>query len=858
MNDHEPIGRLPYPLHNGYIHNWLSAGPVALLVPDLQPFTTPDGATSKLRIVEHYYEADAGVPNTPAEGHEGWRYRICDDDHLLDFSVFHHNCHYLRSWAYAELHSPSNQTATFTLTTNGPADVWLNGAHVHRHAHFHHQQPHSVGFEGVLHAGLNTVLVRVEEVAIRECPYAMALHMTGEFSDDAVRIPSTVQPLDRRTAFERFFAEAVLDRDVFIHDQPIILRWPTHVAAKMDVTIRLQRPDGRIYSESQRRAGGGARLELGQALQFPEGDYRVVLMPSLKEYYEGNMRVQRELPLSLVRNRYSTQPYATQAERAQEALIDAAQRDDGIFNDIARMALGLWHNVDEARLLGQISSIASRADCSDFYLCGLLGALYRFGEDARFPSAVRDALARCILGFRYSAQEPGSDAMNNTTENHRILFHTCEVLAGQLFPEQTFSNNGQTGQWHKQNGERLAFEWLRQKAAGGFVEWDSNCYFEEDALALTHLADLAEDDALADLATVLLDKMFFSMAVNSFKGVFGSTHGRAYTQHLLGGQREATAGMARILFGMGVFNNSVRGSVALACSNYALPPVIANIAAHQPEALCSRERVVGSVQAFNESGRMHGPEVTKVTFKTPDYMLCSAQDYHPGKRGYQQHIWQATLGPEAVVFVTHPPCTNKENSRRPNFWHGNYTLPRVAQYNDALIAVHELENDDWLGFTHAYFPLYAFDQHDLAHGNDGALRWAFGRKGGGYVALCALRGFELVRRGNSAGRELRSQGARNVWLCQMGRAAQDGAFDDFKARVLASAIAFDEADLSVTWRTVRGDELRFGWRGEFLRNGEVEPTSGFKHYDNPYCVAELNAPSMDIRLGEDLVRLSFG
>ena len=106
-------------------------------------------------------------------------------------------------------------------------------------------------------------------------------------------------------------------------------------------------------------------------------------------------------------------------------------------------------------------------------------------------------------------------------------------------------------------------------------------------------------------------------------------------------------------------------------------------------------------------------EVNKVTYKTPDYMLCSAQDYHPGEKGVQQHIWQATLGPDAVVFVTHPPCLSEENSHRPGFWHGNVVLPRVAQWKDVLIAVHKLPEDDWLGFTHAYFPAWAFDEHVL-------------------------------------------------------------------------------------------------------------------------------------------------
>ena len=231
-----------------------------------------------------------------------------------------------------------------------------------------------------------------------------------------------------------------------------------------------------------------------------------------------------------------------------------------------------------------------------------------------------------------------------TTENHSILFHTCEVLAGQLFPEQVFANNGQTGEWHRETGERRALEWLRDRAANGFKEWDSNCYFEEDTLALSHLASLAEDDDVAEMATVVLDKMLFTMAVNSYRGVFGSTHGRTYTPFIKSGYNEATSGISRLLWGMGVFNSHVLGTVSLACSDYELPPLIAEIAADLPEEMWSRERHVGELALWRNSGS-HGVEVNKVTYKTPDTMLCSAQDWHPGEKGYQQHIWQATLGP---------------------------------------------------------------------------------------------------------------------------------------------------------------------------------------------------------------------
>jgi hypothetical protein len=289
--------------------------------------------------------------------------------------------------------------------------------------------------------------------------------------------------------------------------------------------------------------------------------------------------------------------------------------------------------------------------------------------------------------------------------------------------------------------------------------------------------------------------------------------------------------------------------------DYGLPIILGDIAADLPEEMWNRERHAGQLEEWCD--RATGDwEVNKVTYKTPDYMLCSAQDYSPGESGYQQHIWQATLGPDAVVFVTHPPCLSEEGSHRPNFWHGNVVLPRVAQRKDALIAIHKMPDDDWLGFTHAYFPTWAFDEYVLRDSErvNGHV-WAFARKGEGYLALTAARGLEFITRGDNAFRELRSYGLHNVWVCHAGRAALDGDFAQFQDKILALDMVFEE--LGVRCATLRGDTLAFGWQGPLTRNGKEEPIASFKHYDNPYCAAELNAEQMEIHFGDQLMRLDF-
>jgi hypothetical protein len=846
-----------YDLHSGYIHNWLVAGPQAIPVPDLERFTRDD---LKQQIARHHHQVDSGITQPPLERATftmgdtelRWNYVRCRDDHFVDLTAFYHTCHYLQAWAYACVASSASQEVTFILTTNGPADLWLNGQHIHRQEHFHHQIPHSTPCTATLREGHNEVLVRFEAVAARECPYALALQIVGLPSDDAsqghsVFLPTSNEAIARRQTLEHMFEAAYLDRDVYVWDDEIILRLPDDVSAPVSAAVRLQTPSDRIYLESLRF---GPTTRLGQSHHLPEGPYRAVLMPHPKEYYEGDMRIQRKINLWALRSRYSQAPYGTYLERRVEALRDAAQREQNVYSEIAKMALGWWAKVKIDAIIEAIERINQREDCSDFYLVGLLGMLHRHGNDPAFPEELKRPLEECVLNFKYWADEPGRDAMWYWSENHQILFHTCEILAGQLFPDRTFTNVGQTGRWHRKKGEQMAISWLRKRGSGGFQEWDSNCYFEEDLLALAHLVDLAEAPHVYDLSAVIMDKMFFTMALNSYQGTFGSTHGRTYSSHIKGGRLEATAGVSRLMWGMGGFNQHVLATVGLACAeNYELPLIIQAIAADLPEEVWNREQHAGELEEWCD--RAAGSwEVNKVTYKTPEYMLCSAQDYHPGEWGVQQHIWQATMGPDAVVFVTHPPCSSQEGSHRPNFWHGNVVLPRVAQWKDILVAVHKLPENDWMGFTHAYFPVYAFDEYALRDG------WAFARKGAGYLALTAARGIELMTRGDDAYRELRSCGQNNIWLCHMGRAAQDGGFAAFQEKILALDVAFE--GLSTRCATLRGDTLAFGWEGPLLRNGEVQPITGFKHYDNPYCQAELPASQMEIHFGDQLMRLNFG
>jgi hypothetical protein len=382
---------------------------------------------------------------------------------------------------------------------------------------------------------------------------------------------------------------------------------------------------------------------------------------------------------------------------------------------------------------------------------------------------------------------------------------------------------------------------LKQHGQYGFMQWNSNAAMEINLLALSQLASLAETTEIAEMAAILLDKLLFMLAVNSYKGVYGVSHGATQASMIKSAQLEATSGISRLLWGTGVYNQHISGLVGLACSNYAFPSFLAEIAADAPAEMVGKEHYSEGPGAANE--------VNLVTYKTPDYMLSSAQDYHAGQKGSTEHILQATFGSEAVVFINHPTRMQEHADNLPGFWLGNGSLPRVAQWKDTLIAEFNFPDGAWLDFTHAYFPIYQFDEYSFRD------QWAFARKEDGYIAITAARGIQHIWQGPDGYRELRSYGRQNTWLIQMGRRAVDGGFGDFRLKVLKNRLTWRDSGISL--HTLRGAQLEFGWQGPLLLDGKEQPLAGFNHIENPYCSVALPADQMQIGFGGYLMRLKF-
>jgi hypothetical protein len=588
----------------------------------------------------------------------------------------------------------------------------------------------------------------------------------------------------------------------------------------------------------------------------------------------------------------------------------------GFFSQIARLELGQL--IDEQPFQEALALVDARVDCSDFSIAGLLRILYRYGESPWLPTELRAAIEDRVLKFKYWWDEASGDNRRcYWTENHQILFHADELLAAQLFPQATFANSGRDAAYHAEHALHLIRRWFDFRARFGFSEWLSNNYFEEDLLALVNLYDFAIQPDIRRQAKACIDVLMFEMALHTFRGIMGCTHGRTYPRLIKGARHEDATNTARLMFGMGLYCQPANlGTIPLATSSYRCPPIFERIAADLQTAHSFKERhsieiadapryglsfdnledghLYWSIQDYihesiydlaqqtrqafgimlyedyleryfqvwnwqvEQYGRIvdrnidcHGmTEVHIQTYRSAHVMLSSAQSFRPGKPGYQQHPWQATLGPDAVVFTNHP--GSDDETARPNFWAGNGILPRVAQHNTALICLHHVPAGDRFPFSHAYFPRAAFDEVVERAG------WVFGRKGQGYIGLyshCPLRWLPDRFDSAHATIELRADTPANAWIVEVGDSSAWRGFGAFVDALAGAEIAID--GLEVTYESPSAGTIQFGWHDPLRVAGAEVELHSYPRFENPYCQAEWGAHQYTIRYGDEQYQIDF-
>ena len=439
-----------------------------------------------------------------------------------------------------------------------------------------------------------------------------------------------------------------------------------------------------------------------------------------------------------------------------------------IWSSVAYYALGQYDQVDESSIRRTCLFIAGRNDCADFVIQGVLRLMFWERSGMKLSPEINALMKDTVLGFKYWVDEPGDTVMYMGSENHRLLFHVAEWMAGLLFPTEEFTNTRQNGMYHSQKAYVYLTEWLRQRGRFGYDEWHSNSYLPVCLAPLMNLYDFALHEGqhkFRQMVKGILDQIYFYLAADTYQGIWGVTHGRSYGIYVKYADFEGTSSCCWLLYGTGSLTGGTNGMgpVCLASSSYRAPKFYTQIA-HDSSAVVEVKQRQG---ILNTSAK----HATFSIYRTPDYMISGLQDHRKGEYESSTHIGQVTLGNKALIFWSCPHTTGEGSGLRPDYWSGHTTLPRVIQHKNVMALTWRLSLFAWM--SHCWLEPSRFDEVKL----DG--NWAFARVGKGYVGIYSQHGLNWAETGQYAGRELQCGARENTWLVECGREADWGSFEAF-------------------------------------------------------------------------------
>jgi len=770
----------------GYIRHWLVAGPRKT------PYKGPPGDEDALRrealdpgLVEPPASAILGAPSPLGEA---WRLYYPGENFFVEYSGFHFRLAVLDSYAFVELESEREGPRETLLWAAGTADLWVNETHVTRFEAARYMFPDYQPVSLPLREGVNRLCVRLQCFGVRDTRTLFGLQL-ADTDGISVRVPGCAQSVDAANWLDGVQTEG-RDAVVSLSGAPSgasvvpALSWPGG-------STRLSLGGSHPFALSVEVVADGQTLR--RSLEIPAN--RAALAAGIP----ADLRAARlEFIASLTTGR-STPP------RGKDCHLPL----------LARRLLA--RAIDAEDFAAAVAFVDGREDCADFVLATLL-RLETLGLAAAGESA---EIRRVALAFRYWPDEPGNDAMCFGSENHSLLFHGCQWIAGRLYPADLFSNSSRNGATQATLGAARCREWFDRIERRGFEEFNSGTYLPITIGALLNVADFSGDAESARRARALIDSLYEDMATHAFHGIVVSPQGRVYRNVLYPGE----AGSQTLLSDATSKARAEFPSVSPPPDSWTGDWLVypASSPSHRPPGHLGRLME----QPVSKRYCQAGAEI--VLHKTPDYLLTSlsipaplagkdeggAVHLQPGRAGYQQHLWQATLGPECHVFVNHPGASFDGSASRPGYWHGNGVLPRLRQREGTLQAIFDIPDGSktrrvrtpaeqaghpggWrdpfdlypIPFTHAYWPSDAFDRHATR------ADWLFGRKDTGCVGLwCSepLRPHHDVL----TGREFRAWAYRSAWAVVCGNLTEHGSLESFMEFCLARQPRFDRAALSL-------------------------------------------------------------
>ncbi|WP_320986447.1 hypothetical protein, partial [Hungatella effluvii] len=492
----------------------------------------------------------------------------------VDGSGFYYCPTWLRMYSYVLLEAERGCDVEFELETCGGVTIWVDGAFVTDFTPFTRNMVKKTTVVLPLKAGKNRLLVCLDDLAERDTDYYFRLKRLGDAALTMLVPVRDEVEADVIGRLENMLDQMYFDKEAYI-SETVKLNISNPFSCPLPVTVAVAPGEFIEKMEGQESLVRTFRYEL-------EPDQKVLELFESDEIPPGycyftacanhqGISLKRKIGNQLVRKEFLEYHEADLEERKRHILeVITEYAPENTYKAAALLKLGRETERAERILLTELPGVWARKDCSDFHFIIMLYIYRTFYE--RLSPKLREELELAMCGFRYWIDEPGDDVMWFFSENHALLFHCCQYLAGSWLPDRIFTCSGKTGQEVSARGEELLREWFEGFFEEFITEWNSNAYIPVDVLGLGTLYNLTEPGSeFHQKAKRALDMIFCSLRVNAHKGAVMTSFGRSYEKELKGNYNAGTTSLLYLAYGDGYLNRACNGCIPLALGDYAAP-----------------------------------------------------------------------------------------------------------------------------------------------------------------------------------------------------------------------------------------------------------------------------------------------
>ena len=773
-----------YPLDSfGYVTTWLISGRLD---------TPVDTSTRPKGLGQWQYEEqqkrtihDNDLKNAPEciefetpgiNSELPWRFYAAGNNSFVDVSLFYPTIYRCEFWVATSIVSPCDREVEADIWNYPSYDAWLGGEHISADEICHYAPMKRNRVTLSLKKGENVFFLRAQNACTRDTRHHVALQIIGN-TDITVTYPGKKnEKLEAiREAFDWIYS-------VYWNGEKLVA--PTPTPDGTEITLNGEKISGSEFDIPANAREAKLTVKMSGLSEERKIEITERFVPEPKITWNSPEEARTEF-LKTLSERY---------------VDDNCKDSHHFFTTYARLMHGLPLTENDLRVTRlALVDCDLHKDCSDFRFSYILAAVKR----GLLPDYLVEEIHKTALSYCYWEDEATIGALCQGTENHSLLFHSCQLLAGELWPDDVFERSGRTGREQAKLAEQRIASWAEKREKNGFTEFLSGGYTPITVAGMILVIDFA-NETLSARYSKLLNQVFYEIAYNTFDGVVCAPQGRIY-RGVIRPWDEGTQMLS--YFSTGTTHQKGRYQranwlTAFKDTKYKFPT---DIEEHIHNKGMHYTKVEGTV--------IH-------TFKGDHFMLTSLPlelkngecfgKYVPGRIGYQQHLSYASLGGACIVFPTHPGLPCDAASIRPGYWFGNGFFPAQKQWDNVIGQVFPLCDEHPIKFTHLYFPTRCFDET----AQEGS--WLFGRRGEGYIGVWCSNKLSLFDGDIVQGCDYRAEAGACAYLTVCGDSVMNGSFEEFKKYAKDFKPELDRETLTLT--TSKGQSIG----GEFV--GLDDPT----------------------------------